>query len=319
MVVPVPPPCLSLPGSGFWPVSGGSFATTGRGGELRWLPSREIPRLLLFLLWPVPEVGSVYPLPSPNWTISRGKEGPGRLQADQAVDRSLGAWLRLPSRAQAARGSSASSQENRPKPPPKKLFLLNGRVPIHDLIGHRPATPGSQEAVLEHGSARPLWTSSGVKDKMGRWAEGLWLSSLGWGLGVSERPSWYYVGLEVPSDTADLSEGRPGCFLLEVLHYTYWVFLSILAIMVLFSARLFLRRFLSFQEAPTKPKDSPGKDPEERQLMEALHLLEAVMFKIQCHLKQREQRQQRQQHRHRLRHRQRRTDPLQLAPGPGLE
>ncbi|KAJ7313306.1 hypothetical protein JRQ81_004595 [Phrynocephalus forsythii] len=132
---------------------------------------------------------------------------------------------------------------------------------------------------------------------------GLCRSSLGSGPGGSEcPPPWYYVGLEMPPrETAGLDQECPD-FGMEVLSYTYWLLLGTFAFLALLSVALGLGRWLAALKGQAKPMVQPRGDPVEIQLVEVLHLLEAVMYKTQHYLHQKQRRRLRHHHHHHHHH-----------------
>lgn len=89
---------------------------------------------------------------------------------------------------------------------------------------------------------------------MGRaagWAVGLLMNCTLWRLGWSQRPGWYYGGLEAPfGKTLDPSQ-MPGGFALNsqaLLWYAYWLIISMLGVIAVSSIGLFLQQFLRAQQ-----------------------------------------------------------------------
>lgn len=98
---------------------------------------------------------------------------------------------------------------------------------------------------------------------MGRaagWAVGLLINCSLLRLGWSQRPGWYYGGLEAPfGKTLDPSQ-MPGGFPLSsqaLLWYAYWVIVTMLAVIAVSSIGLFLQQFLRAQQVRPPPPPAP--------------------------------------------------------------
>lgn len=106
---------------------------------------------------------------------------------------------------------------------------------------------------------------------MGRvagWAVGLLMNCTLWRLGWSQRPGWYYGGLEAPfGKTLDASQ-MPAGFTLNaqaLLWYSYWVIISMLVVIAVSSVGLCLQQFLRAQQVrPDGREDEGGAPPRPR-------------------------------------------------------
>ncbi|CAI5791603.1 Hypothetical predicted protein [Podarcis lilfordi] len=128
---------------------------------------------------------------------------------------------------------------------------------------------------------------------MALWALGLLMNSSLWGISGVQRPRWYYGGMDFPFGvtlaTSPTMLGFP--FSPQpLLYYCYWVIIGILAITTISAIVHFTKQFLRAQKQDKREPSQQG-DPEEKALVEVLHLLDAVMETMWHHQLRLERRQ----------------------------